>query len=317
MEPLPIRVEELANCTSGGQIRFKTNARKLLIHVTLSGPADMSHMTALGQCGFDVYIGKPDQLNYLASAIPPLQETVFERTLWDFTDTSMEERLKEAVVNFPLYQGVEEVWIGTDKEALMEAPTPYISDKRVIFYGTSILQGGCASRPGMSYTNILSRRIPLEFINLGFSGSGKGEQEVALSIRGIERPGCLVIDYEANVTPDEYEATLLPFIQLYREHFPFIPILVVSRINYTRDINPQLAKESKRRRKHAEEVVDQLKKKGDHYIDYTDGSKLLGDDWHECTVDGIHPTDLGFMKMADSLEKPILKSLEMVNNRPK
>ncbi|RDW20662.1 SGNH/GDSL hydrolase family protein [Oceanobacillus chungangensis] len=305
----PSRVNELANNTSGGQIRFKTNAVKLSIKAELSEPATMGHMTAVGQCGFDLYIGEPGKQQYFSSAIPPIQETSYESILWDFTGEP--NQLREVTINFPLYQGVSKVLIGVDPDASIELPTPYDSKKRVLFYGTSITQGGCASRPGMSYTNILSRRFHLEHINLGFSGSGKGEKDVVLTIREIENPACFVIDYEANVTPEEYDATLVPFIQLFREYHPFVPIIVISRIYHAQNIIPKLNNDFMKRRNHSESTVEELKRNGDDRIMFVDGSTLLGERWHECTVDGSHPNDLGFMNMANGLEIPLRSSLKM------
>ncbi|MFC5734113.1 SGNH/GDSL hydrolase family protein [Cytobacillus gottheilii] len=298
---LPVSVDRLANDTSGGQIRFRTNASKLAIKVKLTASAGMGHMPASGQCGFDVYVGKPGQQQYYASTYPAIHDQAFERTIWDLTGSNAEQ-LKEITLNFPLYVGVVEVLIGTNPDAVIESPTPFFSDKRVIFYGTSITQGGCASRPGMSYTNILSRRVNLEFINLGFSGSGKGEHEVALTIREIERPACFVLDYEANATLQQYKATLLPFIETYRKYHPQVPIIVVSRIPYTQDKAKGQYDEHQERREHSKNIVEKLKEQGDQHIAFIDGMKLLGEYWHECTVDGVHPNDLGFMEMANRME---------------
>lgn len=308
IKKLPTRVDELANSTSGGQIRFKTDANKLAIKVKLSGPADMSHMTAVGQCGFDVYLKEGGKHRYISTAIPPLNVTNYESVLWDFISTS--NHLREATINFPLYQGVEEVLIGTEASAVVHPPTPYISDKRVIFYGSSITQGACASRPGMSYTNILSRRFNLEFINLGFSGSGKGEREVALSIREIERPGCLVLDFEANSTVEQYKTRLLPFIKLFREYHPTVPIIVASRIPYAKFFNEDQNQSFLRKRNISISSVAKLQQEGDERITFLDGSLLLGEGWHECTVDGVHPNEYGFMKMADGFESILRSSLK-------
>jgi hypothetical protein len=302
---IPDRVNELANFTSGGQMRFRTNASKLEIKVKLIGTASMGHMAASGQCGFDIYVGEPDKQQYFATAIPPLHEKTYERVIWDLNGSN---EMREVTVNFPLYQGVEEVLIGTNSNAVIEEPTPYQSDKRVIFYGTSITQGGCASRPGMSYTNILSRRFHLEFMNLGFSGSGKGEQGVALTIREIERPACFVIDYEANVTTEQYKATLAPFIKTYREYHPLVPIIVMSRIPYAQDAGLGRYVDNLERRNHSKSTVEQFIQNGDQNLTFVDGSALLGENWDECTVDGVHPNDLGFMKMAEGL-KGIMKTV--------
>ncbi|NGP44968.1 hypothetical protein G4V62_08350 [Bacillaceae bacterium SIJ1] len=308
-EKLPDSVDQLANCTSGGQIRFQTDAQRVAIQVQLSGKADMDHMTAVGQCGFDMYIGAPGNQRFVAAARPPLDDTFYESTLVDLK--ARREEVIDVTLNFPLYQGVEEVKVGLDEGAEVTEPTPYHSDKRVLFYGTSITQGGCASRPGMSYTNLLSRRIPLEMINLGFSGSGKGEKEVALVIRGIERPGCLVIDYEANVDAERYKKTLYPFIKLYREIHPQIPILVISRIRYANEFTAEQHEDFLKRRNYAEKTVAYLQAEGDRHIAFLDGSTILGEHWHECTVDGVHPNDYGFMRMADEIEGALRRCIQL------
>ncbi|WP_335367946.1 SGNH/GDSL hydrolase family protein [Bacillus sp. JJ1521] len=305
---VPLRVDELADNTSGGQISFRTNATKLEIQVKLTDAASLGHMTASGQCGFDVYVGEPGHQMFYATAIPSLLDQSYEKPIWDFTSSSQHitEQTREVTLNFPLYQGVEEVLIGTNSSAIIEPPTPYYSDKRVIFYGTSITQGACASRPGMSYTNILSRRIHLEFINLGFSGSGKGEHGVALTIREIERPACFVLDYEANVTCKEYKDTLIPFIETYREYHPNVPIIIVSRIPFVQDKAIGEYDEYQERREYSKSTVEKLRQQGDKNISFIDGSILLGELWHECTVDGIHPNDLGFMEMANRMENAFM-----------
>lgn len=301
---IPPRVDELADHTSGGQISFRTNATKLEIKVKLTDAAYMGHMTASGQCGFDVYVGEPGKQQYYTTAIPSLLDQSYEKTVWDFTSSNQQstDHSREVTLYFPLYQGVEEVLIGTNPSAIIKPPTPYSSDKRVIFYGTSITQGACASRPGMSYTNILNRRFNFEFINLGFSGSGRGEQGVALTIREIERPACFVLDYEANVSYKEYKETLLPFIQTYREVHPDVPIVIVSRIPFVQDKEIGEYEDYQNRREYSKSTVEKLKQQGDKNISFIDGSILLGEYWHECTVDGIHPNDLGFMEMANRME---------------
>lgn len=230
---IPDPVDILANCTAGGQIRFQTDATKLAIKVKLIGKANMSHMPATGQCGFDCYIGEASQQQFC-------NVTRYDHTHEDYEITIFERQdnnFIEITLNFPLYQGVEKIEIGINNNAQVGAPPDYDSDKKVIFYGTSITQGGCASRPGMAYTNILSRRINMEFINLGFSGNGKGEPNMARLISKIENPACLVLDYEPNcVSTSLYKETLPEFIRIYRESHPDIPILVLSQFPYAVEI---------------------------------------------------------------------------------
>lgn len=307
---IPEAVDHLANHTAGGQIRFQSDSSSLSVRVKLKDKADMVHMPATGQCGVDCYVGAPDTLIPLQY----INTTKYDVTLSEYECalfTEWKPTMRNIVLNLPLYQGVEEIWIGLDENSTVIAPPRYSSEKKIVIYGTSITQGGCASRPGMMYSNILSRRIPLEFINLGFSGSGKGEPEVAEVVSQINDPACLVLDYEANcVSTELYQKTLPEFIHIYRRDHPVTPILVVSRIRYAREeLTPNLYKMRTERKQLAQGLVNELREQGDLNIYFFDGSKLLGgEDFFECTVDGSHPTDLGFLRMADAFE-PVLRTL--------
>ncbi|MFC5402837.1 SGNH/GDSL hydrolase family protein [Cohnella soli] len=304
--PLPTAVDELANCTAGGQIRFRTNSSRLSLKVKLRGPSDMYHMPATGQSGIDCYLGDPGNQHYLSTTRFDPACTEYEAEMYNWG----EKREFAVTLNFPLYQGVEEVWIGVDPDATIGAAPSYASDKPIVIYGTSITQGGCATRPGMAYPNILSRSIPMEFINLGFSGNGKGEPEVARTIAEIANPAMLILDYEANSgTIEEISTTLPQFIHLYRERHPDVPIVVISKIQYSGDrYYEKMQSLHEGRKKVQEETVERLRREGDANIHFVDGSNLLGEDAEECTVDGVHPTDLGFIRMAKSLE-PIIREL--------
>lgn len=303
---IPDPVDRLADCTAGGQIRFATNAVSLSVKVKLTGAANMYHMPATGQCGMDCYIGGPGQQLYYGTAVYDHRLTEYESVI--FSDTNEEHRT--ITLNLPLYQGVEEVWIGLNEGAQVDAPPAYDSSKKIIVYGTSITQGGCASRPGMCYTNILSRRINMEFLNFGFSGNGKGEPELARILAQIEDPACLILDYEANcVSTELLQQTLPDFISIYREKHPSVPILVISRITHAKEkFDASMAQARAERKQIQSQTVEKRRSMNDALVYFCDGSELLGDDAHECTVDGSHPTDLGFLRMADGLT-PVLQRI--------
>lgn len=306
-DALPPAVDVLANCTAGGQIRFRTDSSQLSIRVKLTGPANMYHMPATGQCGFDCYLGEPGEQRYLSTTRFDPAQTEYEFSFYDWKT----KRPLQVTLNFPLYQGVEEVWIGVDEDATIGAPAAYASGKKVVLYGTSITQGGCATRPGMAYPNLLSRYLPYEFINLGFSGNGKGEPEVARTIAGIADPAMFVLDYEANVGTAEQMAETLPaFIRILRERHPEVPILVVSKIRNAGDRFYEERRQMLHDRRHVQQsTVERLRHEGDANVHFLDGGTLLGEeDAEECTVDGVHPTDLGFLRMAQCLA-PIIRKL--------
>jgi len=300
---IPNNVDILADCTSGGQIRFTTNSKSIKIWVKLTGLANMNHMPATGQCGFDCYISHNGELYYCSTTTYDHTKIEYQYELYK-CDGSI---LKDVVINFPLYQGVEEVFVGVDNESGIYQSEKFEYDRNIIFYGTSITQGGCASRPGMSYTNILSRKLNASCINLGFSGSGCGEPELAHIISEIQNVGCLVLDYEPNCKSTQLFKTTLPnFIKIFREKHKTTSVLVVSRPPYSQDnLYKEVLNERSERCEFQRNLVNSLRKSGDLNIYFMDLGTALGQSFSECTVDGVHPTDLGFSLMAEKLKSII------------
>ncbi len=298
---VPAAVDELANCTAGGQVSFRSDAGKIAVRVELAGPADMVHMPATGQCGFDLYVGDPPALRYHSTSIFGPAQTAYEALLFEHP----ERRMRTFVLNFPLYRGVRRALVGVSPDARVKPPFPWSSSGRIVIYGTSITQGGCASRPGMAPTNILSRRLNVEVVNLGFSGSGKGEPEVIGFVAAVPDPLLFVLDYEANAV-DGLERTLPEALRILRTRHPNVPLLVVSRIAFARDATHRDSFESREasRDRQVELVADFGKRWGGR-VHFLDGSTLLGTDYDECTVDGVHPNDLGFLRIARGMEAAI------------
>jgi lysophospholipase L1-like esterase len=301
----PIRgaVDSLANSTAGGQIHFQSDSPKILLRVKLRQASGMYHMPATGQSGFDLYIGEPGKLRYFSTTRFDAKATDYEVTLF-----SGAKENRHFTLNFPLYNGVKSVEVGVMAGSTIAAPLPFEADGRIVVYGTSITQGGCAARPGMAYSNILSRRMNAEFVNLGFSGNGKGEPALAKLINQIESKRLIILDYEANVA-DGIRDTLGTFIDLLREKDKDIPILVISKIRYAGEIHdPAKLKAAQERAEFQKELVKTKRDAGDTNLHFLNGATLLGEHADECTVDGVHPTALGFMKMADGIE-PAIRSI--------
>jgi hypothetical protein len=304
--PLPASVDTLAWHTAGGQVAFKTASVRIAIKVRLHKASLFDHMTATGLKGFDLYRGKPGRMQYVATTRFKAQAMAYDATLWNGEQSTLDV----CTLNFPLYAGVREVWIGLDKGARVLPPPPYVSADPVVIYGTSITQGGCANRPGMAFSNILSRRLNRPFINLGFSGSGKLEPEVGRHMADAStHPALLVIDADANCGPDLLKERLVPFIGLLRQSHPSVPLLVVSRPPFASDVFQRAThKKWVLARKIQEQAVRRLRKQGDRHIHFLDGSTLMPEAGCESTVDGVHATDLGFWQMAGVLE-PVFKRL--------
>lgn len=280
--------------TSGGCARFRTDANFIAVRATLRDSCDMNHMPRCGSAGFDVYLGPSKSSHHVGSAQPNRDETNLERVLCHWPEWSPE--MREFSVNFPLYGGVGKVEIGLPVGAKIEPPVPH-AEKPVLFYGSSITQGGCASRPGNNYCSMLCRAVDAEQINLGFSGCGRGEPAVARAIASLDL-GAFVLDYDYNAPdPAHLEATHGEFFRIVRESRPCLPIIIMSKCSIWRDRGYAL---NDLRRSIIRKTYERAIASGDRHVYFIDGETLFGADLREeCTVDACHPNDLGFFRMFD------------------
>ena len=167
---------------AGGRVRFITDSPYVAISAVQEGKAGFGHMAPCGEAGFDLYEMRDGKETYVKSFVPPHDAYDGYESVIDFP--SREERI--LTINFPLYFGVKELYVGIKEGSTLKATPDYTIRTPVIFYGSSITQGGCASRPGNSYLGFLSRRYDADYINLGFSGSAKGEKSMAEYIKALK-----------------------------------------------------------------------------------------------------------------------------------
>jgi lysophospholipase L1-like esterase len=285
-------------------VRFRTDSSCIAIKAVMENNLLMAHITLIGQSGFDLYHRLEDGQDLFHQSFRPIMG--MKNGYSSAVQTS--GKLRDYTINFPLYDGVKELYIALKKGAILEAPTPYKIQKPVVYYGSSITEGGCASRPGNTYQGILSRRLDTEHINLGFSGNGRGEQNMADYIAGLDM-SVFVCDYDYNcLSPEHLWQTHLPFYRTVRKAHPDLPIILISA--------PTIIKEPENfaeRRAAVRNTYDIAIAEGDQNVYYIDGAELLaGECWDSCTVDGVHPNDFGFYRMAMRIEKtlrPIIDKL--------
>jgi len=314
---LPVRSKDtfrkevwsLANCPSGGRIRFRTDTTVLAIRLEYGSPPNMANMHAFGQTGVDLYVDGGYLVSVVADAESKWGKT-YEKILFDFSGLPRKER--EITLYLPLYKPVRVRGLGVDKNVKLSSAKPFAIPKPVLFYGTSITQGGCASRAGMSYPAILSRKLNLDFVNLGFSGNGLGELELAKAVSEIDA-SCYVLDFGANhKTFAAMREVYAPFLDYIRAQHPQTPIVVMTILHTTREKRiPSLGAEWAERRKFIEDIVRQRIKAGDRKLYLVDGATLLGSMRDEAFVDGGHPNDLGFYWMAEGLAPTLRKALKL------
>ena len=304
---LRAEVNSIADQSAGAQIRFRTTSRFVRVRVQLIKPSSMYHMPATGQSGVDLYDKATGELRFCGvSRVEPADtEYDVELCAWNPGQTGKLESAEvwqDVTLDLPLYNGVESFEVGVSMGSKVEKPRPHENSGRIVIYGTSITQGGVASRPGLGWTNQLGRQVDQEVINLGFSGNGMGEPALARRISEIDDMKLVLLDYEANAQ-EGVRTTLNPFIALIRARHPKLPIVVVSQIPWTNERRSSAAASAKKSlREFQQQTVAQLRAGGDENIYFIDGHGLLPwDHFEDGLVDGVHPNDLGMSWIAQGL----------------
>ena len=300
-------VWNLGKNTAGLFIRFASNSSTIGLNWTVLNNFRMNHMTDTGIRGFDLYAFEDGRWWFVNSARPRSgfeNEAVIIR--------NMTNEMREFKLYFPLYDGITALQIGIDSAAIITPPQEnhhFTSRLPIIYYGTSLTQGGCASRPGMVHTSILSRWLDTEIINLGFSGNGQLDFEIAEIIAEREA-SLIVIDCIPNCTRQQVLDRLEKFIDIIRARQPDVTILLVEQFIFTHarfDRNSYRALREKNEAVH--KVFNRIVERGDRNIFLIPADQIKGLDG-EATVDGVHFTDLGFMRFAEFLYPIIRQHLE-------
>lgn len=300
---LPDGVEKLAGCTTAVTLAFQTDSTRVLLDVRLNVPySGMWHMSPTGRSGFDLYIGGPGKW-YSAGV------SRFKNNRTELFSAGGEKKMREYLINFPLYNGVKYIRVGLDRGAKILPPSPYASPKRIVIYGGSTVQGACASRPGRAFMNIIGRHFNLEVINLGFSGSSRFEPIMAEMTGSVDNPAVILVEGDRNAGIHRVRNLEPGFISAIRRRHPGVPIVVMQGNPWwNHDPNRRLIMEAQRA------FVSKMQK-DDPDLYWWDCSDFLGKDFTECTVDGKHPTDLGFQRMAQQMISrldPILKKYHVI-----
>ncbi len=310
---LPARAEgrvrepvwNLSRHSAGMCARFVTDAPAIQGRWTLtSANLAMNHMPATGVSGLDLYVKTEAGWCWLGVGRPAAQTNAVQLV------GNLPDGAREYMLYLPLYNGVTSVEVGIprDRRIAKGPPRDPGRQKPILFYGTSITQGGCAARPGMAYPAILGRRLNYPIINLGFSGNGKMEPELADLLAELD-PAVYALDALPNMSLQEVVDRVEPFVRTLRKAHSDTPILLVEE--RTSSNAPLLASRGeghRAKRAALRNAYENLTTEGVRNLHYLHGDHLLKGDG-EGTVDGSHPTDLGFAQMADAFEvalRPIL-----------
>jgi len=287
----PEAVWELGHHSAGLCVRFTTDAASIQVRWTLlNAELAMPHMPATGISGVDLYAkDAKGQWRFVGNGRPT---GVSNTAAFEVSPG------RQLMLYLPLYNGVKSIEIGIPKDRTISAYRPVSPQPRkpIVFYGTSITQGGCASRPGMAFTAIVGRKLDTPVINLGFSGNGRMEPAMADLLAELD-PSVYVLDCLWNMTPELVAERVSPFVRRLRQTRPNTPILLVEDYRI-QNVSPTQMGVVLRT------VYGRLKAEGITNLHFLSSQNMLGTDG-EGTVDGCHPNDLGMMRLADGFAKEL------------
>lgn len=298
---------DLGRNSAGIAVRFRSNTTTIGAEWTVRNNFAMNHMTATGVRGLDLYALQPDGSWAFVNSARPGTKPLNTCTIM----SNMTAQMREYLLFLPLYDGCERVAIGIDSTAVIEQPAidlPQV-ERPVVWYGTSITQGGCASRPGMAASNILERELNRVVINLGFSGNGRLDPEIANVMAAIDA-GMYILDCLPNLTTPQIKERTEKFYSILRAAHPNTPILMVRTPEFpNKRFNSEVRRLVDEKDATWLEFYRQFRAAGDSNVHFIDTTGMIGSDG-EATVDCAHFTDLGFERCASFLLPFIRKYLK-------
>jgi len=295
-------IKTLLTHSAGLAIAFTSDTKSIEAKWCNSNAKASGNLTPIAQKGLDLYVKINGYWQFAGVGKP--DGTCTETALIK----NMKPGLKEFLLYLPLYDRIEQLEIGIENGAVIQAiPNPF--GKRILVYGSSILQGAAASRPGLAYPAILSRQTGLNFINMGLSGNAKMEKEVADLIAEIHADA-FILDCVPNSSPEEIKNRTAYLIRSIRNKHPKVPIIVMqSVIRENGYVDLSIGAKVTAQNKEITQQIASLQKEGIQDLYFLKADNFLGSD-HEGTVDGTHPNDLGFYRMVEDIRPKIVSILK-------
>ena len=292
-------VSALYSNTSGGRIRFRTTSGKITLTAILPNLTNFTHMPKSGSSSFDLYNGD-DYRGFFACDYKAYEKELYKGSATLDLKTN---DIHDITINFPLYNDVAAVYISLENDCILEKPLTEKYETPIVYYGSSITQGGCASHACNAYQNIISRRLSTNFVNLGFSGGCLAELNMIDYLATLDM-SIFVYDYDHNAQSYEFlQKTHEQGFKRFREKRPNTPVVMIT----SADISTNRQERINVIRTTYENAV----KSGDKNVYFINGDdiyKAVGKEF--CTVDKCHPNDLGFYCMANAIEPMIKRILE-------
>jgi hypothetical protein len=300
-------VESYSVCTAGGRVRFSTDSPFVALkaqYASGSVPTVNNHCVSYG---FDLYRDEAGVEVFTAAARPVAG---FDYQTGEYKMLTRNGGKKTCyTLNLPVFAGLKSLQIGIEKGSVLEAGKAYRNQKPVVFYGSSITHGAAAGRPGNTYESFISQKYNLDYMNLGFAGSARGEQVMAEYIAGLDM-GVFVCDYDYNApTVEHLQKTHYAFYETIRKQQPDVPYIMISRPTFF--MSPEV---NSQRRQVILDSYEKAKTQGDQRVFFIDGERLFAGEFAEsCTSDGIHPNDLGFYRMAQVIGPVVAEACKLAD----
>lgn len=324
---------------AGGRIRLSTDSTSVSIQATLRSWNSKHYATAMGagKYGFDVYVDTPNGSIYAGSVKASSEDIAKAKTKWEENEldniyyTSTDSQKSDLNVTgtidlsqftpvngsynltiyFPITMETSHVEIGVEKGATVAAHNlPYNNEGQpIVFYGSSITQGGSSTKPGNAYTAVTSRLLNAEYHSFGMWGSCTGQTNVAEYLAGLEM-SVFVLDYDHNDTKaDTFQPKHWTVYETVRAAHPDIPIIMITRPNRNQSYNSTQSPIEDMKAKILQNYNSAVAA-GDKNVHFIDGEAFFEYDGSLITdttykynkvflQDGVHPTDAGQAAMAD------------------
>lgn len=300
-------VATLAEYSTGGRVRFRTDSDYIVVHADTSRADPMASWSIAATIGFDVYFCENGKQHFKGTFFPS-QDT--GKTFIESRLCFEEKGMKDVIINFPLFAAIDKFYVALREGSELDYGSEYKYEKPFVVYGSSIVNGVGAGRPGTEYPAEISRRLDCDFVNLGFSGAAKAEQAMIEYISGLDM--CVfVYDYDHNAPSPEYlEATHYKGYKYFREKNPGVPVIMVSKPDY--HFNNHV--DNERRRQTIIADYNRARAEGDELVWFVDGSLIYPEDLRDvCTVDGCHPNDVGYLYMAKKIGAAVKEALDKIS----
>ncbi len=300
-------VDILSTTTAGGRIRFSTDSQKIGVAIRWEYRIKMGNMNAIAASGFALLEETEEGVRFIRCFRPSVtgDESGFFEVLDIDRDYHYEEKkIRNFILYCPLYNdAVRDIQVLLEEKAIVSEGRKYKEVLPIVYYGSSITQGGCVSRPDNAYQVFIERWTNTDFINLGFSGNAKGEKEMAEYIADLPC-SVFVFDYDHNApTVEHLQDTHYPFYKIFREKNPTTPIIFMSKPCFNRSL-----KGTDERFEVIKTAYSRAQKEGDENVYLIDGRSMFDEGIRaNCVADSSHPNDLGHFAMANALYSIIKK----------